>query len=104
MSTNVQPFGKPEETKKSEGNTAQEKKESAQANEPKGNDSSMPSGVNKDVWAQAESAVMNKNGGMAGVGPEGRKAQIQEQYDQIVENNKQTERWAGDSNLLGDKK
>lgn len=60
--------------------------------------------VNKELWAAAEQAVRNKNGGFAGVSPEGRKRQIQEQYDQMVANDQATKAWAGENGVLGDVK
>lgn len=105
MSTTTQPYGKPEEAKKSEGNTAQEKKQAAQTKGASSKETSSEPKVNKDVWAQAEQAVLNKNGGWAGVSPEGRKAQIQEQYDQMVSNDESTKKWAGEGGgVLGDTK
>lgn len=44
--------------------------------------------VNPEAWALAEAAVRNKNGGFAGVGPEGKRAQIQAMYDQLDETNR----------------
>lgn len=61
-----------------------------------------PSGVDKDLWAEAEASALGLNGGFSGVSPEGRKAQIQEQYDKMVESDKQTKQWAGGSGILGD--
>lgn len=61
-----------------------------------------PSGTNKELWAEAERAALNLSGGFAGVGPEGRKQQIQKQYDAMVESDKQTKAWAGDGGILGD--
>lgn len=63
---------------------------------------SAPSGTDKDVWAEAEASALGLNGGFAGVGPEGRKNQIQEQYDKMVESDKQTKEWAAGSGILGD--
>ena len=61
-----------------------------------------PSGTDKDVWAEAEASALGLNGGFAGVSPEGRKQQIQEQYDKMVESDKQTKEWAAGSGILGD--
>lgn len=61
-----------------------------------------PKGTNKEVWAEAEASAIGLNGGFAGIGTEGRKAQIQEQYDKMVESDKQTKEWAGGSGILGD--
>lgn len=63
----------------------------------------VPSKVNKEVWAQAEHSVLNKSG-LHGVNAEGRKAQIQAEYDQMIENDKRTKEWAGDGAILGDTK
>lgn len=58
--------------------------------------------VNEGTWAEAERSVRNRNGGFAGVSPEGKKAQIKKEYDQMVSNNKQVEDWAGeDKTILG---
>lgn len=57
-----------------------------------------PSGVNKDLWAQAESHL----GTMSGTTPEGRKVQIQAEYDKMVASDKQSKEWAGGSGILGD--
>lgn len=54
-----------------------------------------PSGVNKEAWEAAEAAVLNKNGGFSGISKEGRVAQVQEQYDQIEQINKQARAWEG---------
>lgn len=61
-----------------------------------------PSGTNKEVWAEAEASALGLNGGFAGASPEGRKIQIQEQYDKMVEEDKKTKEWAGGSGILGD--
>lgn len=61
-----------------------------------------PKGISKEEWAEAEASAIGLNGGFAGVGPEGRKAQIQEQHDKMVESDKQTKAWAGGSGILGD--
>lgn len=61
-----------------------------------------PKGTDKDVWAAAEESAIGLNGGFAGIGDEGRKAQIQEQYDKMVESDKQTKEWAAGSGILGD--
>lgn len=61
-----------------------------------------PKGKDKDVWAEAEASALGLNGGFAGVSPEGRKIQIQEQYDKMVESDKQTKEWAAGSGILGD--
>lgn len=104
MATNTHPFGKPEESKKVDSNTP-ELKEAAKAQEPsRSKAQDTKKSVNKEVWDQAEAAVRNKNGGFAGLSDEGKRAQIQEAYDQMVGNDEQTKKWAGDSNLLGDQK
>lgn len=61
-----------------------------------------PKGADKDLWAQAENSAIGLNGGFGGVGREGRERQIQEQYDKMVESDKQTKEWAGGSGILGD--
>lgn len=62
-----------------------------------------PSGADKDVWAQAEANALN-GGGFAGLDKEARTKLVQEQYDQMVENDKQTKKWAGGTGdtVLGD--
>lgn len=61
-----------------------------------------PKGADKDVWAAAEESALGLNGGFGGIGPEGRKAQIQEQYDKMVESDNETKKWAQGSGILGD--
>lgn len=61
-----------------------------------------PSGVDEKLWAEAEASALGVSGGFAGVGPEGRKQQIQDQYDKMVASDKQTKEWAGGSGILGD--
>lgn len=58
--------------------------------------------IDKEVWAQARHSAANQTGGFAGVGPEGQQAQIQKHYDQLVENDKNLKKWAGDTGILGD--
>lgn len=57
--------------------------------------------VDKDVWAEAEHRARNM-GGFAGISEEGKKKLTQEQYDQMLENDKNLKKWAGDSPILGD--
>lgn len=64
-----------------------------------------PSGVKKELWAEAERIVTNFSGGMHGVSDEGKTAQVQKQYDQMIENDKKDKEWAGDgkeTGVLGD--
>lgn len=58
--------------------------------------------VNKGLWAEAEHAALNQTGGFSGATKEGRKIAIQEKYDQMVENDKELRKWAGDGGILGD--
>lgn len=122
MSTINHPFGKPEEARKVEDNkTPAQEKEEAKTGRPVGapvgdsadtktettkeapaSRTTAPSGKNKEVWAQAEANVLG-SGGFAGLDNNARTKLVQERYDQMVENDKQTKKWAGDSNLLGDK-
>lgn len=62
----------------------------------------VPKGVEKDVWAAAEESALGLHGGFSGVGEEGKQRLIQEQYDKMVESDKQTKEWAAGSPILGD--
>ena len=120
--TKVHPFGQPNKAKNADDqDTPQQdkfekatgkdsdtatgdvdKKKDTVATDPSASGVSAPSGADKDLWAEAEKAVVNMSGGFAGVGPEGRKQQIQKQYDQMIANDKQTKEWAAGSGILGD--
>lgn len=60
-----------------------------------------PSGTNKDLWAEAERQWQNQGGG-AGVDPTQSQVAIQERYDQMIDNDKATKKWAGKDGVLGD--
>jgi hypothetical protein len=53
------------------------------------------SNVDPETWRRAEEAVRARNGGFSGVSEEGKRAQIQDAYDQIVESNDQAAKWEG---------
>lgn len=55
----------------------------------------VPRGLDKEGWKMAELAVLSRVGGWAGVSEAGKRAQIQEAYDQLVENNRQAAAWEG---------
>lgn len=78
------------------------KQKSIPVKDPKSKEpSNAPKDVDEDVWAQARHAAENM-GGLHGVDEAGREALIRGQYDQMVENDKQTKRWGGDGGVLGD--
>lgn len=52
-----------------------------------------PKGSSPSLWQEAERAATNM-GGFSGIDKEGRQKLIQEQYDKMVESDKQTKRWA----------
>lgn len=66
----------------------------------------MPSGVdNQELWAAAEQSALGATGGFSGSSTEGRQTLIRQHYDQMVENDKATRKWAGDDSkngILGD--
>lgn len=45
------------------------------------------------AWKRAEEAVRARNGGFAGVSPEGKYRQIKAAYDLLVESNQQASKW-----------
>jgi hypothetical protein len=66
-------------------------------------DTGVPKNVNKEVWAQAEHAALNQ-GGLNGVDEQGRNKLIRSKYDQMIENDRATKKWAGENGVLGDVK
>lgn len=67
-------------------------------------DKKSTSNVNEDVWAEAERSARDK-GAISGEVNDGNRHYIQEQYDQMIQNDKNLKAWAGkDSEILGDAK
>lgn len=47
------------------------------------------SGVNKDVWAEAERTAASQAGGFSGLDDKAKKEAVQRHYDQLMDNAKQ---------------
>lgn len=94
--TNTYPFGKASEAKQADNNAPQAKSNDPNLTVP------APSGVNKDVWAEAERSIRNQSGGFAGVGEDGRVKQVQTVYDQMVKNDTDHKAAHDGDGILGD--
>ena len=86
-----------DQDKKSSKSTAQSKPNEVNdsSKTPKDEAANVPSDVNKDVWANAETAWRNMSGGRGVSDPKAKEEQIRKHYDQMVESDKQTKAWEG---------